>query len=192
MAKREKKRWREKKRIVATLDKRRSKTVISASNDEVLSRVSYPYSMTPYDPSSKAQPCNISSNSGTQTSWSCRVKTPVINLLPQPRVTPTELNHIQFNSVGVGSAHVILLWGCWVLEGSREEWWCQRKWGKNTLTFSSNHDLFGGTSSAVMFIRECWVSFVWAWKPGHICSPQWCCYFNTQTHFWERSLSLNF
>lgn len=35
------KRWREKKRIVVTVDKRCSKTVISASNDEVLSSLSY-------------------------------------------------------------------------------------------------------------------------------------------------------
>lgn len=97
----------------------------------------------------------------------------MINLLPQPKVTPTELNHFQFYSVGVGSAHVILLLGCWVLEGSREEWWCQRKWGKNMLTFSSNHELFRGTSPAVVFIQECWVSFVWAWKTGQFYSHQW-------------------
>lgn len=60
VSKREKK-WRENKRIVVTVDKRLSKTVISASNDEVLSSVSYGYSVTLYDPSCKARPCNISS-----------------------------------------------------------------------------------------------------------------------------------
>lgn len=37
----------------------------------------------------------------------------MINLIPRPKVTPTELNHIWFRSVGVNSALAILLWGCW-------------------------------------------------------------------------------